>query len=267
MADTYDLIVLGSGPGGYVAAIRAAQLGLKTAIVERENLGGICLNWGCIPTKALLRSAEIFHYMQHAKDYGLAAEKISADIEAVVKRSRGVAKQLNQGVTHLMKKNKITVHMGDGKLTGKGKLTVTNLLRDEIIDFTAQSARWVPHFHIPLQSGNNEVLGLMKRRYRRELYAERVARICSPDGENPAGIARLRQFYFDTALSSSPYALPALLAFADPTHITFGSDWPYAPKARSLHFANLLDQYPLGNAMRHAIHRGNAERLFPRLAR
>ncbi len=102
MADTYDLIVLGSGPGGYVAAIRAAQLGLKTAIVERENLGGICLNWGCIPTKALLRSAEIFHYMQHAKDYGLVAEKISADIEAVVKRSRGVAKQLNQGVTHLM---------------------------------------------------------------------------------------------------------------------------------------------------------------------
>ena len=125
MADTYDLIVLGSGPGGYVAAIRAAQLGLKTAIVERENLGGICLNWGCIPTKALLRSAEIFHYMQHAKDYGLAAEKISADIEAVVKRSRGVAKQLNQGVPHLMKKNKITVHLGDGKLTGKGKLTVT----------------------------------------------------------------------------------------------------------------------------------------------
>ncbi|SMF64431.1 dihydrolipoyl dehydrogenase [Allosphingosinicella indica] len=124
MPDTYDLIVLGSGPGGYVAAIRAAQLGLKTAIVEREQLGGICLNWGCIPTKALLRSAEIFHYMQHAKDYGLAAEKISADLEAVVKRSRGVAKQLNQGVTHLMKKNKITVHMGEGKLLGGGKLEV-----------------------------------------------------------------------------------------------------------------------------------------------
>jgi dihydrolipoamide dehydrogenase len=125
MADTYDVIVLGSGPGGYVAAIRAAQLGLKTAIVERENLGGICLNWGCIPTKALLRSAEIFHYMQHAGHYGLTAEKISADIAAVVKRSRGVAKQLNQGVTHLMKKNKITVHMGDGKLVAKGKLSVT----------------------------------------------------------------------------------------------------------------------------------------------
>lgn len=125
MAESYDVIVLGSGPGGYVAAIRASQLGLKTAIVERELLGGICLNWGCIPTKALLRSAEIFHYMQHAKDYGLAAEKITADLEAVVKRSRGVAKQLNQGVTHLMKKNKVAVHMGTGVLTAKGKLTVT----------------------------------------------------------------------------------------------------------------------------------------------
>jgi dihydrolipoamide dehydrogenase len=126
VADTYDLIVLGSGPGGYVAAIRGAQLGLKTAIVERELLGGICLNWGCIPTKALLRSAEIYHYMQHAKDYGLVADKISADIAAVVKRSRGVAKQLNAGVTHLMKKNKIAVHMGTGVLTAPGKLTVTD---------------------------------------------------------------------------------------------------------------------------------------------
>ena len=124
MADNFDLIVLGSGPGGYVAAIRASQLGLKVAIVERENLGGICLNWGCIPTKALLRSAEIFHYMNHAKDYGLAAEKISADIDAVVKRSRGVAKQLNQGIGHLMKKNKITVFMGDGKITAPGKMEV-----------------------------------------------------------------------------------------------------------------------------------------------
>ncbi len=125
MADnSYDVIVLGSGPGGYVAAIRCAQLGLKTAIVERENLGGVCLNWGCIPTKALLRSAEIFHYMQHAGDYGLKAQKIEADLEAVVKRSRGVAKQLNQGVTHLMKKNKITVHMGEGTLTSPTTLTV-----------------------------------------------------------------------------------------------------------------------------------------------
>ena len=151
MAETYDLIVLGSGPGGYVAAIRAAQLGLKTAIVERELLGGICLNWGCIPTKALLRSAEIYHYMQHAKDYGLVADKISADLDAVVKRSRGVAKQLNQGVTHLMKKNKITVHMGTGKLTGKGKLTVTaadgkttDLAAKNIIVATGARARDLP---------------------------------------------------------------------------------------------------------------------------
>jgi dihydrolipoamide dehydrogenase len=152
MAETYDLIVLGSGPGGYVAAIRAAQLGLKTAIVERENLGGICLNWGCIPTKALLRSAEIFHYMQHAKDYGLVADKISADLDAVVKRSRGVAKQLNQGVTHLMKKNKVAVHMGTGKLTGKGKLSVTGadgktteLAAKNIIVATGARARDLPN--------------------------------------------------------------------------------------------------------------------------
>src|SRR5687767_1694409 len=148
--DTYDLIVLGSGPGGYVAAIRASQLGLKTAIVERELLGGICLNWGCIPTKALLRSAEIYHYMQHAKDYGLTAEKIGADIDAVVKRSRGVAKQLNQGVTHLMKKNKISVHMGDGKLLGKGKVAVTRdgkteeLTAKNIIVATGARARDLP---------------------------------------------------------------------------------------------------------------------------
>ena len=146
----YDLIVLGSGPGGYVAAIRAAQLGLKVAIVERENLGGICLNWGCIPTKALLRSAEIYHYMQHAGDYGLTAANISADIDAVVKRSRGVAKQLNQGVTHLMKKNKITVHMGDGKLLAANKLSVTKdgkteeLTAENIIIATGARARDLP---------------------------------------------------------------------------------------------------------------------------
>jgi len=146
----YDLIVLGSGPGGYVAAIRAAQLGLKVAIVERENLGGICLNWGCIPTKALLRSAEIYHYMQHAGDYGLTAANISADIDAVVKRSRGVAKQLNQGVTHLMKKNKITVHMGDGKLNAANTLTVTKdgkseeLTAKNIILATGARARDLP---------------------------------------------------------------------------------------------------------------------------
>lgn len=150
MADNYDLIVLGSGPGGYVAAIRAAQLGLKTAIVERENLGGICLNWGCIPTKALLRSAEIYHYMQHAGAYGLTAANISADIDAVVKRSRGVAKQLNQGVTHLMKKNKITVHMGEGRLTAANTLVVKSdkgeetLTAKNVIIATGARARDLP---------------------------------------------------------------------------------------------------------------------------
>src|SRR5207237_10451421 len=124
MPDTYDLIVLGSGPGGYVAAIRAAQLGLKTAIVERELLGGICLNWGCIPTKALLRSAEILHYMQHAKEYGLSAEKVGYDAAAVVKRSRAVSRRLNDGVGFLMKKNQITVIWGEAEIhvPGKGRV-------------------------------------------------------------------------------------------------------------------------------------------------
>jgi len=151
MADKYDVIVLGSGPGGYVAAIRASQLGLKTAIVERELLGGICLNWGCIPTKALLRSAEVLHYMQNAKNYGLSvAGKIEADLDAVVKRSRGVAKQLNQGVTHLMKKNKIAVHMGEGTLTGPTSLTVKGdkgeekLTAKHIIVATGARARDLP---------------------------------------------------------------------------------------------------------------------------
>jgi dihydrolipoamide dehydrogenase len=152
MADQYDVIVLGSGPGGYVAAIRAAQLGLKTAIVERELLGGICLNWGCIPTKALLRTAEVFHYMQHADAYGLSNEKPSFDIAKVVARSRAVAKQLNQGVTHLMKKNKITVLMGEGQLTGKGTMSITGpddgkaqeLAAKHIIVATGARARDLP---------------------------------------------------------------------------------------------------------------------------
>ena len=103
----FDMVVLGSGPGGYVAAIRAAQLGFKTAVVERAELGGICLNWGCIPTKALLRSAEVFHNMKHAADYGLVADQLGFDLDKVVKRSRGVAAQLSNGIKHLMKKNKI----------------------------------------------------------------------------------------------------------------------------------------------------------------
>src|SRR3954470_2064277 len=150
MADTYDLIILGSGPGGYVAAIRASQLGLKTAIVEREKLGGICLNWGCIPTKALLRTSEINHYLTHASAYGLSAEKVSFDLAKIVDRSRKVAGQLNAGVKGLMKKNKVTVVEGEGALTGKGGLTVTRdgkkteLQSKHIIVATGARARDLP---------------------------------------------------------------------------------------------------------------------------
>jgi dihydrolipoamide dehydrogenase len=125
VADTaFDIIIIGSGPGGYVTAIRAAQLGFKTAIVERDHLGGICLNWGCIPTKALLRSAEIFHYLQHAKDYGLTAEKVAFDPAAVVARSRTVAKRLNDGVGFLMKKNKVAVIWGEAAIEAPGRVAV-----------------------------------------------------------------------------------------------------------------------------------------------
>ncbi|MEH6788033.1 MAG: dihydrolipoyl dehydrogenase [Paracoccus sp. (in: a-proteobacteria)] len=124
MAQNFDMVVIGAGPGGYVAAIRGAQLGLKVACIEREHLGGICLNWGCIPTKALLRSAEVFHLMERAKDFGLSAEGIGFDLNKVVDRSRGVAKQLSGGIGHLFKKNKVTTIMGEARLAGKGKVTV-----------------------------------------------------------------------------------------------------------------------------------------------
>jgi len=124
VAESFDIIIIGSGPGGYVTAIRAAQLGFKTAIVERDYLGGICLNWGCIPTKALLRSAEIYHYMQHAKDYGLKADNVSFDPAAVVKRSRGVSKRLNDGVGFLMKKNKVQIIWGEASIDAPGKVAV-----------------------------------------------------------------------------------------------------------------------------------------------
>ncbi len=134
----YDLIVLGSGPGGYVAAIRASQLGLKTAIVEKEHLGGICLNWGCIPTKALLKSAQVFEYLKHASDYGLTVTEFDKDFSAVVKRSRGVADKMSQGVTFLMKKNKIDVINGFGKLKAAGTLTVTDEA-GKATDYTAKN--------------------------------------------------------------------------------------------------------------------------------
>jgi len=150
MPDTYDLIILGSGPGGYVAAIRASQLGLKVAIVEREKLGGICLNWGCIPTKALLRTSEIYHYMTHADAYGLSAKDVSFDLAKVTERSRKVAGQLNMGVKGLMKKNKVTVVEGAGMITGKGKVSVkqgdktTELAATNIIVATGARARDLP---------------------------------------------------------------------------------------------------------------------------
>ena len=149
-AKTFDVIVVGAGPGGYVAAIRAAQLGLNVAVVEREHLGGICLNWGCIPTKALLRSAEVFHLMNHAKDYGLGATGVSYDLDAVVKRSRGVAKQLTGGVGHLLKKNKVTVVMGEATLPARGKVSVKTdkgteeLAAKHIILATGARARELP---------------------------------------------------------------------------------------------------------------------------
>ena len=149
-AKTFDVVVIGAGPGGYVAAIRASQLGLKTAIVEREHMGGICLNWGCIPTKAMLRSSEVFHLMHRAKEFGLKADGIDYDLDAVVKRSRGVAKQLNGGVAHLMKKNNVEVVMGEATLPAKGKVSVKTekgteeLQAKSIILATGARARELP---------------------------------------------------------------------------------------------------------------------------
>ncbi len=149
-ANSFDMIVIGAGPGGYVAAIRGAQLGLKVAIVEREHMGGICLNWGCIPTKAMLRSAEVFHLMHRAQEFGLKADGLSYDLDAVVKRSRGIAKQLNSGVGHLMKKNKVTVIMGEATLPAKGKVSVKTdkgteeLTAKSIVLATGARARELP---------------------------------------------------------------------------------------------------------------------------
>lgn len=151
MADTsFDLIVIGAGPGGYVAAIRGAQLGMKVAVVEREHLGGICLNWGCIPTKAMLRSSEVFHLMHRAKEFGLKADNIGYDLDAVVKRSRGIAGQLSSGIGHLMKKNKVTVFMGEATIPAKGRVSVKGekgaqeLTAKNIVLATGARARELP---------------------------------------------------------------------------------------------------------------------------
>ncbi len=151
MADTsFDLIVIGAGPGGYVAAIRGAQLGMKVAVVEREHLGGICLNWGCIPTKAMLRSSEVFHLMHRAKEFGLKADNIGYDLGAVVKRSRGIADQLSSGIGHLLKKNKVTVFMGEATIPAKGRVSVKGekgaqeLTAKNIVLATGARARELP---------------------------------------------------------------------------------------------------------------------------
>ena len=186
MADSnFDVVVIGSGPGGYVAAIRAAQLGQKVAVVERENLGGICLNWGCIPTKALLRSSEVFHLMHRAKEFGLKAEGISYDLPAVVARSRGVAKQLAGGVGHLLKKNKVTVIMGTAKLAGGGKVVVTTdkgsetLVAKNIILATGARARELPGL---------EADGDLVWSYRHALVAKRMPKKLLVIGSGAIGI-------------------------------------------------------------------------------
>ena len=152
MAETsFDLIVLGGGPGGYVAAIRAAQLGMKTALIEREQLGGICLNWGCIPTKALLRSSEIYHLLHRLDEFGFSAKDIRFDAGKVVARSRAVAKQLSNGVAYLLRKNKVTVFDGHGRLAGKGRLAIekdgkplAELTAEHIVLATGARARSLP---------------------------------------------------------------------------------------------------------------------------
>src|SRR5579863_8690563 len=151
MADDFDLVVVGGGPGGYVAAIRAAQLGIKTAVVERDQLGGICLNWGCIPTKALLRASEIHHLLHHLDQFGFSARDISYDAKKIVARSRAVAKQLSNGVGFLLRKNKVTVLSGAARLAGKGKVTVAKdrkpvaeLAAPHIILATGARARALP---------------------------------------------------------------------------------------------------------------------------
>ena len=181
----FDMVVIGAGPGGYVAAIRASQLGLKVAIVERELLGGICLNWGCIPTKALLRSAEVFHLMHRAKDFGLSVKEINFDLAAVIARSRGVAKQLSNGIGHLMKKNKVTVFMGTATLPKKGVVAVKTDKGDEtltaksIILATGARARELPG----LEADGEQVWT-----YRHALAAKRMPKKLLVIGSGAIGI-------------------------------------------------------------------------------
>ena len=137
----FDMVVIGSGPGGYVAAIRGSQLGLNVAVIEREDLGGICLNWGCIPTKSILRSAEVYHLMQRASEFGLKAEKIDFDLNQIIRRSRSIAKQLSGGVTHLLRKNKVTVFSGEAKFKSGNELTIKSSDKLTCLLYTSPSPR------------------------------------------------------------------------------------------------------------------------------
>jgi len=193
----YSVIVVGSGPGGYVAAIRASQLGLKTAIIEKESLGGICLNWGCIPTKALLKSAEVFNYLGHATDYGITVKDASADLEAVIKRSRGVADGMSKGVQFLMKKNKIDVIMGTGKLVRGKKVEVTDdkgalttYEADHIIIATGARAKALPN--IPID-------GVKVIEYRKAMVPEKLPKALVVIG---AGAIGVEFAYFYSALGT-----------------------------------------------------------------
>ena len=193
----YSVIVVGSGPGGYVAAIRASQLGLKTAIIEKESLGGICLNWGCIPTKALLKSAEVFNYLGHASDYGITVKDASADLEAVIKRSRGVADGMSKGVQFLMKKNKIDVIMGTGKLVRGKKVEVTDdkgalttYEADHIIIATGARAKALPN--IPID-------GVKVIEYRKAMVPEKLPKALVVIG---AGAIGVEFAYFYSALGT-----------------------------------------------------------------
>src|SRR5580692_9767133 len=194
MPDSYDLVILGGGPGGYVAAIRAAQLGMKTALVERDQLGGICLNWGCIPTKALLRTSEIYHLMHRLGDFGLSADNISFDPQKVVALSRAVAKQLSNGVGFLMRKNKVTVLMGEGKLAGKGKVAVTkdgkqiaDLEAKHIILATGARARSLPGI---------EPDGKLVWAYKEAMVPEAIPKLLLVIGSGAIGI-EFASFYHD----------------------------------------------------------------------
>jgi dihydrolipoamide dehydrogenase len=184
-SQSFDVIVIGAGPGGYVAAIRASQLGLKVAIIEREHLGGICLNWGCIPTKAMLRSAEVFHLMHRAKEFGLGATGISYDLPAVVARSRGVAKQLSGGIGHLMKKNKVTVFMGVATIPARGTVSVTTdkgtetLTAKSVVLATGARARELPGL---------EADGDLVWSYRHALVAKRMPKKLLVIGSGAIGI-------------------------------------------------------------------------------